>query len=214
MRDIKLRSGGSSRDSWWLPLVLSMLLLLFLGCGREAVSIKPSADGSPAIPQGSPRPATGPVKQLQPTKISLPRDNRNDRSSALGRLCWTGYELWSGLRSLRLTLESRAPAPKPDEDEAERVVARLRATVTNIGKSLGSDRGLPQEARPFREEFERAAKNAAETFTRYSNRLTEAERRALHEEIMDQLGSFSTWATVHGYEEAIKADPKSCPTPI
>ena len=200
--------------------IVATLLVLLSACGLSDEPSRLSAkQGSPRAGAGAqPRAGTapntslvspGPAPEMPSPEGLLLKGNRNSRETALGRLCWAEREASLAMAELLSTVTVVNGGPPPDEERGVKAVKRIKSFLSSLPAELGSDAGLPPEARPFRAHFIAAANQGRDVVSRLADRAPVHQRRETYESL-DRLLDFENFAGAPEFARAAKSGPH-CP---
>jgi hypothetical protein len=147
---------------------------------------------------------------LPSPETALLRGNRNNKATALGRLCWVEREvaLASGeLLSSTLVLKG---GPPPDEGKARAAVERMKTLINALPAELGSDAGLPQEAKAFRGRLDAVVGEARPIAAALPAGASLTARQEASN-ALTRVFDFEHFPGAKEFAAAAKADPSSCP---
>lgn len=167
----------------------------------EEPARSPGAEGDTSGESGRDLPSRTP-----PPPTMQSRENPSDRSTSLGRVCWTEREITKSI----VDLAGTTMPGHGSEAEIRKTVRQTRALILSIEDHLGSREGLPEEAAEFRQEFIEAGEEAEEIVKGLSEDSSEEEREeAAHK--LANLFALDHYEGVDDYVKAIEEDRSSCP---
>lgn len=135
--------------------------------------------------------------------------NRNDRSTALGRLCWVRRELVLGLDDVL----AAAPASGPgDPARFDRGLGRMRQAAGQAAADLAPDPSLPGPAVPFRDALADAVARARPVLESVPPGPPVSTATEVHSALAPVL-SFATFPGFRAYVDTAAADASACPDP-
>lgn len=169
----------------------------------------PGATPGVSAPGGStPSPA-----QAAPNTGSLPsRENKANRATALGRLCWVEREVSQSTADLFSTvLVLEQGGKEPSAAEATSVVRQVKTRLVSAPAALGASSGLPTSAAVFRDGLAKALVEAGAIIVALPDDAPFARRK----EAVDALTRTLNLEALPGaqqFADAARSDPQSCPT--
>lgn len=143
--------------------------------------------------------------------MALSQRNRNDRSTALGRLCWVSREagkVVADLLSAVLVSDEYPREPDPERDAA--IVQRVKSAVASLRDALGSDEGLPSTARAFWGGVVAATAQADEVMRPVSSNASHAARERAFERL-SRAFDFEEFPGATDFVAEARAQPDVCP---
>lgn len=161
---------------------------------------------------GEPAPEPEPAPSSTTSSTVADVQNRNDRTTALGRLCWARRELVLGLDDLLGAVLPAQQGGPVERIRFDRGVGRMRAGVAAVTDELvPSDPDLPDALRSFQDQVIAAAARATPVLAEVPAEPSAGQATKVFHDL-GALFNFGGFPGIRAYADAAGASPL-CPDP-
>ncbi len=198
---------------------LALVGVILTACGgggnEKRVEAANSSQSTPESAPGVTAPgiSTGSPGQAVPSAVPPPsRENRANRATALGRLCWVEREVSQSAADLVSTvLVVKHGGTEPSPTEAATVVRQVKARLASASGALGTSTGLSAPVVAFRDGLDKSLVEAGAIVVALPDDAPLSRRK----EAVDALTRTLNLEALPGaqqFADAARSDPQGCPT--